>query len=64
MQTTKRAMNQSWEAAGFREALLAGVELGGIIETERVPEREEFERIVAEQGLGEAVRWRDERFAR
>jgi hypothetical protein len=62
MQTTKRAINQSWEAAGFRQALLAGVELGAIIETGRVPEREEFERIAAAQGLGEAIRWRDERF--
>ncbi|MEX1134871.1 MAG: enoyl-CoA hydratase-related protein [Acidimicrobiia bacterium] len=62
MQTTKRAINQSWEAAGFRQALLAGVELGAIIEFGRVPEREEFERIAAEQGLGEAIRWRDERF--
>ncbi len=64
MQLTKRAVNQAWERAGFREALRAGVELGGIIESERVPEREEFERIVAEQGLPEAVRWRDGRFAR
>jgi hypothetical protein len=38
------------------------VELGAIIETGRVPEREEFERIAAAQGLGEAIRWRDERF--
>jgi enoyl-CoA hydratase len=62
MQATKRAINQSWEAAGFREALLAGVEIGALIETAKVPEREEFERIAAEQGLGEAIRWRDERF--
>jgi enoyl-CoA hydratase len=62
MQTTKRAVNQSWEAAGFRQALLASVELGAMIETARVPEREEFERIADEQGLAEAIRWRDERF--
>lgn len=62
MQTTKRAINQAWEAAGFREALLAGVELGAKIETAKVPEREEFERVAAEHGLGEAIRWRDERF--
>lgn len=62
MQMTKRAINQSWDAAGFREALLAGVELGAMIETARVPEREEFERIADEQGLSEAIRWRDERF--
>jgi hypothetical protein len=33
-----------------------------MIETARVPEREEFERIADEQGLAEAIRWRDERF--
>ncbi|MEX1124651.1 MAG: enoyl-CoA hydratase/isomerase family protein [Acidimicrobiia bacterium] len=62
MQMTKRAINLTWEAAGFRDALLGGVELGAMIENARVPEREEFERITAEQGLGEAIRWRDERF--
>jgi len=62
MQTTKRAINRSWEAAGFREALRQGVELGAILETARVPEREEFERIADEKGLAEAIRWRDERF--
>ncbi|MDP9494595.1 MAG: enoyl-CoA hydratase-related protein [Actinomycetota bacterium] len=62
MQATKKAINQSWEAAGFRDALFAAVELGATIEMARVPEREEFERIAAEHGLGEAIRWRDERF--
>ncbi len=62
MQMTKRAINWAWEAAGFRDALRGGVELGAMIETARVPEREEFEKIAAEQGLAEAIRWRDERF--
>lgn len=62
MRLTKQAINRSWEAAGFREAMLAGVEIGAVIESARVPEREEFERIAAERGLREALRWRDERF--
>ena len=62
MRLTKRAMNAGWEAAGFRTALQAGVELGAVIETKRSPERVEFERIVAAEGLKEATRWRDERF--
>ncbi len=62
MSLTKKAINRSWEIAGFREALLAGIEIGAVIESARVPEREEFERIAAEQGLKEALRWRDERF--
>jgi len=62
MSLTKKAINRSWEIAGFREALLAGIEIGAVIESARVPEREEFERIASEQGLKEALRWRDERF--
>jgi len=62
MTFTKRALNRSWEAAGFRQALIEGVELGAEIESARVPEREEFDRIAAERGLKEAIRWRDERF--
>ena len=62
MRLTKRAINRSWEAAGFREALIGGVEIGAEIESTRVPERVEFERIAAERGLKEALRWRDQRF--
>ena len=62
MTLTKRALNRSWEAAGFRQALIAGVELGAEIEATRAPEREEFDRIAAEEGLKEAIRWRDQRF--
>jgi enoyl-CoA hydratase len=63
MSLTKRAINRSWEAAGFRQALLEGVEIGAEIETVRVPEREEFDRIAAEKGLKEAIRWREQRYA-
>ncbi|MFZ0626266.1 MAG: enoyl-CoA hydratase-related protein [Acidimicrobiia bacterium] len=62
MRLTKRAINASWEEAGFRRALTKGVELGAEIESARVPEREQFERIMSERGLREAIRWRDERF--
>jgi enoyl-CoA hydratase/carnithine racemase len=58
MGLTKRTINRSWEVAGFRHALLEGVELGAEIETARSPEREEFDRIAAAQGLKEAIRWR------
>jgi enoyl-CoA hydratase/carnithine racemase len=62
MALTKRAINRSWEVSGFRQALIDGVELGAEIETARSPEREEFDRLAAEQGLKEAIRWRDARF--
>lgn len=63
MALTKRAINAGWEKAGFREALIKGVELGSEIESARAPEREEFERISREQGLREAIAWRDRRFS-
>ncbi len=62
MRLTKRAINRSWEAAGFRQAMLDGVEIGAEIESARVPERAEFDRIAAERGLKQALEWRDGRF--
>ncbi len=59
---TKRAVNRSLEVAGFREALMANVDIDAVIEAAEVPERREFNRIRAEKGLKEAIRWRDERF--
>jgi enoyl-CoA hydratase len=62
MRLTKQALNAGWEESGFREALATGLDIGIEIETTRSPERVEFERIAAEQGLKEAIRWRDARF--
>jgi len=62
MRLTKRSVNAGWEEAGFRRALVTGVDLAAEIESTPSPERAEFDRIVTEQGLKEAVRWRDERF--
>ncbi|MCI0678705.1 MAG: enoyl-CoA hydratase-related protein [Actinobacteria bacterium] len=62
MRLTKRAVNRSWEIAGFRQAIREGADLGSTVETDPAPERSEFERIRREAGLGEAVKWRDERY--
>jgi enoyl-CoA hydratase len=59
---TKRAINRAWESAGFREALMANVDIDVMIETAEVPERKEFNRIREEKGLKAAVAWRDARF--
>jgi enoyl-CoA hydratase len=59
---TKRSINRSWEAAGFRGALFSNVDLDAIIEAAEVPERKEFARIRSEQGLKAAIAWRDARF--
>jgi len=62
MRLSKRSINAAWEAAGFREALTRGVELGSEIESSSAPERVEFQRIVGERGLRAAIEWRDRRF--
>jgi enoyl-CoA hydratase/carnithine racemase len=62
MRLTKRAINAGWERAGFRRALEDGVAIAGQIETTRSPERSEFDRMMREKGLKEAVAWRDRRF--
>lgn len=64
MSLTKQAVNAGWDAAGFRQALVTGLELGVEIETRRSPERVEFDRIAGQDGLREALRWRDARFGR
>jgi enoyl-CoA hydratase len=59
---TKRAINRAWEAAGFREALMANVDIDAVIESAEVPERKRFNRIREEKGLKAAIEWRDARF--
>jgi enoyl-CoA hydratase len=59
---TKRAINRAWESAGFREALMANVDIDVEIETAEVPERKEFNQIREENGLKAAIEWRDARF--
>jgi enoyl-CoA hydratase len=59
---TKQSINRAWEAAGFREALMANVDIDAVIESAEVPERKEFNRIREEQGLKAAIDWRDARF--
>jgi enoyl-CoA hydratase len=58
----KRAINATWEGAGFREAIAANVAIDTLIETADLPERVEFRRITTEKGLKEAIAWRDARF--
>jgi enoyl-CoA hydratase/carnithine racemase len=58
---TKRAINRSWETAGFREALAAAADLDAIIESAEVPDRKEFNRIRETEGLKAAIAWRQAR---
>lgn len=62
VELTKRAINRSFDMRGMRMALLSAVETDIIIETAGGPERTEFNRIRKEQGLKEAIAWRDAKY--
>lgn len=58
---TKLAINRSFEAMGLRTALAQALETDIFIEGAGGPKRAEFDRIRREQGLREALAWRDGR---
>lgn len=63
VELTKRAINRSFDLRGMRASLLAAVETDTIIEASGGEERAEFNRIRSEQGLKQAIAWRDARYS-
>jgi enoyl-CoA hydratase len=59
VQLSKRAINRSYEAMGMRAALAQALEADIFIEGAGGPRRTEFDRIRREQGLKQALAWRD-----
>lgn len=64
LQWNKRALNNAVECMGFRPALQYGVAACTILDSTRTPEFVEFDRRRRESGLKDALKWRDEQFAR
>ena len=62
MGTTKMMLNRVMDAAGFREAVQAGIDLGAIINAADTPEQREWDIIVKRDGLRAALAWRDRRY--
>ncbi len=62
MSLTKRMLNRSMDAAGFRLAVEAGLDLGAIINAADTPEQREWDAIVRRDGLKAALAWRDRRY--
>jgi len=62
MGLTKRMLNRAMDAAGFREAVEAGIDLGAIINAADTPEQREWDTIVRRDGLRAALAWRDRRY--
>jgi enoyl-CoA hydratase len=62
MAPTKRMLNRAMDAAGFRLAVEAGIDLGAIINAADTPEQREWDTIDRRDGLKAALAWRDRRY--
>ncbi len=62
MGPTKRMLNRAMDAAGFRMAVEAGLDLGAIVNAADTPEQREWDAIVRRDGLKAALAWRDRRY--
>jgi len=62
MAPTKRMLNRAMDAAGFRVAIEAGIDIGAIINAADTPEQREWDAIVRRDGLKAALAWRDRRY--
>ena len=62
MGPTKRMLNRAMDAAGFRLAVEAGLDLGAIVNAADTPEQREWDEIVRRDGLKAALAWRDKRY--
>lgn len=60
---TKRALNAAYEQMGLRDAVSANHDIAAVLNSAQTPERAEFTELVATKGLGEALAWRDQRYA-
>jgi hypothetical protein len=59
---TKRAVNRAADAAGFRTALYAGLDVVGPLYATKTELGAKFREIVAAEGVPAAVRWRRAQF--
>lgn len=62
MGPTKRMLNRAMDAAGFRMAVEAGLDLGAIVNAADTQEQREWDEIVRRDGLKTALAWRDRRY--
>jgi enoyl-CoA hydratase/carnithine racemase len=62
LRLTKLALMRAYEAMGLRSAVASNLDLSAILNAAETPEQHEFDRIVANDGLKAALRWRDSRY--
>jgi enoyl-CoA hydratase len=59
---TKQSINRTYDRMGMHDALREALDMDVLITCLKTPEGEEFKRIMKEEGLKAAVKWRDSRF--
>jgi enoyl-CoA hydratase/carnithine racemase len=64
VRVTKTAINHSFEARGMKAALQHALDLDHAIESAGLPDKKAFMAVAREQGMREAIQWRDRRFSR
>jgi enoyl-CoA hydratase/carnithine racemase len=64
VRVTKAAINHSFEARGMKAALQHALDLDHAIESAGSPDKKAFMAVAREQGMREAIQWRDRRFTR
>lgn len=62
LKTTKAAINRGAEAAGFRQAMEIGMDMGAMLDSTPTEVYETFKAITAKDGLRAALRWRESQF--
>ena len=62
LRLTKLALVRAYEAMGLRSAVASNLDLSAILNAAETPEQHEFDRIVANDGLKAALKWRDSRY--
>jgi enoyl-CoA hydratase len=63
LQMNKKALNNSFETMGLRQAIAYGAEVCALMDTIGSPEASQFDSIRREQGMAAALKWRAEQFA-
>jgi enoyl-CoA hydratase/carnithine racemase len=64
LQWNKRSINNAYDSMGFRPAMNYGVAASTMLDSIETPEFREFDGIRRAKSFKEALKWRDEQFAR
>ena len=62
LQMTKAALTAAYDEMGLRAAVMANLDNSAILNSAMEPEQEEFDRLAREEGLRDALEWRDRRY--